>query len=180
MALVVFLVLGILNLTHDTHTWWSKLSVCHKNASMHCSQGCVVGPTPLLQATHQASLTDSDTRGLPATAQNVMTRFQNVADNPKERVRLLLDAAHSLTPLPDSQRTAENRVMGCTAQVRDLRAANTEPEDVPGVPDPTTWSQHGRCSTCWYNSVMCQTGAQSLGVSLEPHNLSLHDVTPCR
>lgn len=71
----------------------------------------------LAQATHQASLTDSDTRGLPATAQNVMTRFQNVADNPKERVRLLLDAAHSLTPLPDSQRTAENRVMGCTAQV---------------------------------------------------------------
>ncbi|XP_078432643.1 quinolinate synthase [Wolffia australiana] len=50
-------------------------------------------------------------------------RLQKLADEfhalpePIERVKRLLDYAGSLPPLPDSDRTAGNRVMGCTAQV---------------------------------------------------------------
>jgi len=77
-------------------------------------------PVVMAQAAPQASTAGpvaTEAHGLPAAAQRVVSRYQAIATNPKERARLLVDAARSLAPLPDSQRIAENRVMGCTAQV---------------------------------------------------------------
>lgn len=55
--------------------------------------------------------------GGPPAAAPIVAAFQGAADA-KAKLRLLLDYARELPPFPEELKVAENRVMGCTAQVR--------------------------------------------------------------
>jgi cysteine desulfuration protein SufE len=55
--------------------------------------------------------------GAPPAAAAIVSAFQAAPDG-KARLRLLLDYARRLPPFPEEFKVAENRVMGCSAQVR--------------------------------------------------------------
>ncbi|MGF1568330.1 MAG: SufE family protein [Nodosilinea sp.] len=52
----------------------------------------------------------------PASIDKIVSRFQKAAD-PKRRYEQLLWFAKQLDPLPDEQKTPENKVPGCVSQV---------------------------------------------------------------
>ncbi len=56
------------------------------------------------------------TQAVPSSITALHERFAGVPD-PKDKARLLLEAAKGLKPFPESSKVATNRVMGCTAQV---------------------------------------------------------------
>jgi sulfur transfer protein SufE len=60
--------------------------------------------------------------GAPPAAAPIVAAFQSAGDA-KARLRLLLDYAKQLPPFPEEFKTVENRVMGCSAQVRRRRSA---------------------------------------------------------
>ena len=53
---------------------------------------------------------------LPPALSQIVQRFARVAD-PKQRYEQLLSLANRLEPLPESDKTAENKVPGCASQV---------------------------------------------------------------
>ena len=53
---------------------------------------------------------------LPPALSQIVQRFARVAD-PKQRYEQLLSLAKRLEPLPESDKTAENKVSGCASQV---------------------------------------------------------------
>ena len=53
---------------------------------------------------------------LPPALSQIVQRFARVAD-PKQRYEQLLSLAKRLEPLPESDKTAENKVPGCASQV---------------------------------------------------------------
>lgn len=54
---------------------------------------------------------------MPPQTQHALARFKAAASDAKERARLLIEAARALPAFPAAARVAQNRVMGCTAQV---------------------------------------------------------------
>ncbi len=53
---------------------------------------------------------------LPPALEQIVQRFQRVSD-PKQRYEQLLSLAKRLEALPESDKTSENKVSGCTSQV---------------------------------------------------------------
>lgn len=53
----------------------------------------------------------------PAALQTVVYKFQQCSD-PKQRYQLVLHYADGLSAYPDELKLPENRVLGCTSQVR--------------------------------------------------------------
>lgn len=53
---------------------------------------------------------------LPPALEQIVQRFQRVSD-PKQRYEQLLSLAKRLEPLPESDKTPENKVSGCVSQV---------------------------------------------------------------
>jgi SufE protein probably involved in Fe-S center assembly len=49
-------------------------------------------------------------------AQEIIENFELI-DDWEERYRYLIELGHGMPPLPDSDRTAENKVLGCASQV---------------------------------------------------------------
>ncbi len=52
----------------------------------------------------------------PAAIEKIVSRFQQTPD-PKRRYEQLLWFAKKLDPLPEQEKTPENKVLGCVSQV---------------------------------------------------------------
>lgn len=58
----------------------------------------------------------SNTRILPEKLDKIVQKFQR-CDNPKQKYEQLLWYAQKLEAMPESEKTAENKVSGCVSQV---------------------------------------------------------------
>jgi len=58
----------------------------------------------------------SNTRNLPEKLDKIVQKFQR-RDNPKQKYEQLLWYAQKLEAMPETEKTAENKVSGCVSQV---------------------------------------------------------------
>lgn len=74
-------------------------------------------PSPRSAAQAVQAAASTSTTALPERLHAMVGRFSVPGMSEKERLRVLLEVAAGLQPLPEDARTAQNRVMGCTAMV---------------------------------------------------------------
>jgi cysteine desulfuration protein SufE len=70
----------------------------------------------MAQVVPQKAATTSDTRERMATIDEIKDNFE-LLDEWEDRYRYVIELGKSLAPLPDQDRTADNKVQGCASQV---------------------------------------------------------------